>query len=199
MELVFLWIKRKQPKQNKFELHVKNCTGNLRLKWKCVISFQTSLFDMHSPIFHCLAVTDTPDLCVCSCVSLKTVIPFWIWVLKFLLVFVAKLENWRWGGRMGGSGSGVYPGNWLSPLHPGNVHISMLSSKPIVLRRTFLCSLVSHVRATCWVWQEKEMVGMFFSFNVKARCRCVLFICWMLHNWQSGTRKISFKVEALAG
>lgn len=68
MMLVFLWIKKTKTKQ-KIELHVQNCLGNPELKWKCVISFQTSLLDMHSPISHCPVVTYTPDLCVCSCVS----------------------------------------------------------------------------------------------------------------------------------
>lgn len=147
----------------------------------------------------------TPQICVCSCVSLKTVIPFCIWVLKFVLVSVAKLENWRWGGRVGGSRSEVYPGNWLSLLDPGNVHISMLSSnpKPIVLGRTFLMFVFSCKPCSSHLLGLTGKIdGWHVFLSVQRQDANVYSLsagCFTSEEMKNGIRKLFFKVADLAG
>lgn len=103
---------------------------------------------MHSPISHCLVVTDTPDLCSCVSFNVPQIAqdgnPLLNLYFEVSASFHGKAGKLEIGSRVGGSRSGVYPGSRLSLLDPGSVH----NSKPIVHGSTFLmflCSLVSHV------------------------------------------------------
>lgn len=115
---------------------------------------------MHSPISHCLVVTDTPDLCSCVSFNVPQIAqdsnPLLNLYFEVSASFHGKAGKLEIGGRVGGSKSGVYPGSRLSLLDPGIVPICMLPSnpKPIVHGSTFLmflCSPVRPFRATCWI------------------------------------------------
>lgn len=155
-------------------------------------------------------MTNNPDLCVCSCVSFSVPQiaqdsnPLLNLSFEVSASFHGKAGKLEMGGRVGGSRSGVYPGNWLYWI------LAMCTSpcclptpSPLFMGGPFwcFCVLLQVVLELPAGFNRKKRWLACFSLSVQRQdanvcslCAGSFFIYWMLHIWGSERwyKKITF-------